>query len=678
MTNVILSELLLEKEGYAVFENCEKGVLRRIGTLPQWFHEIFGAGANVETSAWLAERSPFLENFLVDADEFWNSNKEGTVNSGAWIERGLQGREFALEASATRLAGKKILVLANPEHHYQERAGTLQTARDFTLQHERLQKEIAKKEILLHCIIHDLSQPLTAIRGCLSLMGMEKLPESARPVLEVALNQTRHQEEMIRAILDAFSGELAAPKLGAGDADSGPDLARCAQEVAKDYAPAFAERGSRIEMDATVDLSGDWRVCGDAPRLRRIYSNLVENALRYSAAGSKVSLGIAEQDGCLLATVDDQGPGLPKGDAAPQLFALFGKSKQGGGKAGLGLYFCKMTVERWGGKIGAESRREGGARFWFRLPRWQQPKTASRVRLGEPPENAPGPDAKRDIGQAASPTRDTRPLRILLAEDLGVNRELMAKMLEKHGHTVVCAKNGREAVAAFGRETFDVVLMDLQMPEMNGIEATKIIRGKERTSGGHTRIVAMTAHESKGIRQHLLEVGMDAHIAKPFDMDRLIDILEGVVEPGDQKSETSLAAAAETGEGKNGFAEALLQRVGGDRKLLSGLTRLFRAEYPKKLKEAHQAIRKGDARALAGAAHAVNGLVGNFGAHEALAKAKSLEATGWNGDLTGASDTLAALEKDIAALEKNLDAVSAMARGTSAPKTPRRTPRERK
>ena len=102
----------------------------------------------------------------------------------------------------------------------------------------------------------------------------------------------------------------------------------------------------------------------------RIYGNLVENALRHSPAGTKVRLGVVDEDRFLLGFVDDQGPGLPDDETATRLFALFAKGKgDRGGKAGLGLYFCKITVERWGGTIGCESRPGGGARFWFRLPR---------------------------------------------------------------------------------------------------------------------------------------------------------------------------------------------------------------------------------------------------------------------------------------------------------------------
>ena len=141
--------------------------------------------------------------------------------------------------------------------------------------------------------------------------------------------------------------------------------------MVKDYSAAFADKGVRIEFDAAVDVSGDWKVAGDESRLRRIFANLVENSLRVSPPNSTVTIGVIDEDQFVRAYVDDEGPGFPAGAAPPQ-FSLLGKGKEQGGKAGLGLYFCRITVEGWGGTIGCEQRPAGGARFWFRIPRAAQ------------------------------------------------------------------------------------------------------------------------------------------------------------------------------------------------------------------------------------------------------------------------------------------------------------------
>jgi signal transduction histidine kinase len=367
--DAIYTSFLLEQH-LALFEYLGEGVFRPIGAPPAFLTAILGADAFQSPTVRLGDSMPFLDNFIPDAEEFWNSLAQGREDSGAWIEKGLDGRECALEASALRLAGRKILLLQNPQERYDERVRVLQTARDFLLEHEKLLREIQKKEILLHCIVHDLSQPLTAIRGSLSLLKLQAMAREFQEVLEIAERQSEKQEVMIRGILDAFSAELAAQQAVEGDPAKLPDLARCAQKTVETFQSAFREAGAQIALAPDVDFARSWRVVGEESRVLRIFGNLVENALRHAPPGTTVTLGVSAEDDFVTAFVDDEGSGLPEEATATKLFTLFAKGKGArAGKAGLGLYFCKMTVERWGGAIGCENRPKIGARFWFRLPR---------------------------------------------------------------------------------------------------------------------------------------------------------------------------------------------------------------------------------------------------------------------------------------------------------------------
>lgn len=364
---------LLQSEGYAAFEYLGNGNARLIGQPAAFLKDILGEQAISSDPIRPGDTMAFLENFLYEAEDFWTSQTEGRVESTLWVEKAVDGREIALEAEALWLAGRRILLVRNPQARYAADAEMLQTARDSLLEHEHLLREIQKKEILLHCIVHDLSQPLTAMRGCFEVLNMEPLGEKVRGLIEIGNRQCEKQESMIRGILEAFSSELAAQQSFQKDAKNAPDLAQCAGDIAKDYLPAFAKKGASIRMDPRMDLAQKWEVVGDDARLRRIFTNLVENALRYSPAGTTVTLGAEDEGEFVRAFVDDEGPGLPEGDAQPRLFQLFGKGKSNSGKAGLGLYFCRITVERWGGTIGAERRPEKGTRFWFRLPRAKSP-----------------------------------------------------------------------------------------------------------------------------------------------------------------------------------------------------------------------------------------------------------------------------------------------------------------
>ena len=370
MTDADLFNSVLQQQGFALFEYADDGALHPVGKPADWCARVFGEAAAAGSPIQLTGETPFLEDFLEDLGSAWVSEQEGCAGSGAWIEQAPDGREIALEAWALWLAGKRILVVQNPQQRYEEQLKVLQRARDSMLEHERLQKEIQKKEILLHCIIHDLSQPLTAMMASFSLLAMAELSPELKEVLEIAERQSQKQETMIRGILDAFSADLAAQQAIERDPQKAPDLVRCAQKTVEAFMGAFLQHGVRLELDPQLDPSRDWRVMGEESRLLRIYGNLVENALRHSNPGTAVTLGVLDEDRYLRACVDDQGPGLPDGETATRLFALFAKGNdERAGKAGLGLYFCKMTVERWNGSIGCESRPGGGARFWFRLPR---------------------------------------------------------------------------------------------------------------------------------------------------------------------------------------------------------------------------------------------------------------------------------------------------------------------
>ena len=168
-------------------------------------------------------------------------------------------------------------------------------------------------------------------------------------------------------------------------------------------------------------------------------------------------------------------------------------------------------------------------------------------------------------------------LRILLAEDNAINRELAVRLLNKRGHSVTVVENGKQAVAAIGSDSFDVVLMDVQMPEMDGYEATAAIRKLEESIGRHTPIIAMTAHAMKGDRERCLAAGMDAYISKPIQFDELFDVTESLA--GFSTNADVPAVVAES----DWKQEVALGRVGGDQALLADLARIFCDESPKLL-----------------------------------------------------------------------------------------------
>ena len=244
-----------------------------------------------------------------------------------------------------------------------------------------------------------------------------------------------------------------------------------------------------------------------------------------------------------------------------------------------------------------------------------------------------------------------RIFRILVAEDNVVNQLLATRLLEKRGHTVVMANNGREALTILEKADFngfDAVLMDVQMPEMDGFEATAAIREKEKESGKHLPIIALTAHAMKGDKERCLAAGMDGYVAKPIKAEELIEAIESlglssevakpepIAKPRDQDPIDTVSALA---------------RVEGDVELLHELVALFLKDLPKMLTTLREAVMAGDASGIERAAHKLKGSVGNFAAPPAFEAALKLEILGRDGSLSEAGPAFAHLENEITRLE---------------------------
>ena len=581
--------------------------------------------------------------------------------------------EISLRATALRMGEQRVLSIQNQAASAAEERRILQTARDGLLVHERLQKEIQKKEILLHCIIHDLSQPLTAMRGCFEILGLEEHSERARQVVEVGKQQTEQQEEMIREVLQAFSADLQ-DSIAAGAAPAIlPNVLRCAEETATAFAPMFEAKGLRLRVDPRLEGKSGWAVMGEATRLKRVFANLVENALRYAPPKTTVTIGIEEDAPYLKAYVEDEGPGLPADLKASEIFKLFTKGKEGGGKAGLGLYFCKVTVERWGGSIGCENVAPHGARFWFRLLAAKERKIAAASATPGSVAGTGAEKTKQTAGTAKS--APIGPLRILLADDDAAIRELTELLLARQGHQVTAVPSGQEALRALEQEGFDVVLLDDEMPRLSGAETAKRIRASEKShdkSHGqgatkHQFILSLSGNNTEADRRRMMDAGIDACLSKPFYAEELNRALAQFAFPAKKTGEARKATespaaqapgASAVGMGASGATGAidaeLLQRVGGDGKLLGRMIHIFLADYPKKLAQLGNAVRRKDAEALAATAHALKGSISIFDTGAARECAQELQDMGRQKQISGAAKTLQRLEEEIANLEKKL------------------------
>ena len=243
---------------------------------------------------------------------------------------------------------------------------------------------------------------------------------------------------------------------------------------------------------------------------------------------------------------------------------------------------------------------------------------------------------------ATAPPVKLRPLRLLLAEDSLVNQKLAVGLLERQGHTVVVACNGEEALTAYKTQRFDAVLMDVQMPVMDGLEATAAIRETEKRLGVHVPIIAMTAHAMKGDRERCLDAGMDDYVSKPIRAERLFSALAGLL-PDTTAPDAEVDRAQAAGLD---WSQAM-KTVGGDRDLLQTIVAAFLQEAPRLIDTLRLAVANGDAKRLWLAAHTIKGSLRYFGAQAAFELAYQLERMGHNGEFDNASSVLADLETQV-------------------------------
>ena len=365
MNPSLLTELLARQQVLILVRDGAGG-FRPAGLIPAWF-AAFTGDSLVEGGPLLpAAVFPFLDYFLPDAERFWMSGGDTELRSGIWTENARDQTELHLEATACAVCGEKLLLIRRIETEFDQLHRALQRGRELSITHERLLSETNKKEILLYCIVHDLSGPLSGITGALDILRTENLSAEARRFLELGRLGVRQQANFIGDLLDTFRSDFGSKDAAISDPAQAPDVIRCTREVIDTLKPAFAVRGVKCRLLIAPGSPARMRVAGEWNRQLRVLHNLLQNALRHSLAESLVAVTISREDALVRVTVDDDGPGIPP-EIVPQLFQKFVRGPGASGKAGLGLFFCRITVEQWGGTVGCEPRAGGGTRFWFRL-----------------------------------------------------------------------------------------------------------------------------------------------------------------------------------------------------------------------------------------------------------------------------------------------------------------------
>jgi PAS domain S-box-containing protein len=512
---------------------------------------------------------------------------------------------------------------------------------------DRAEALSAAKSDFLANMTHEVRTPLNGILGMTGLALETNLANDQREYLELVKSSAEALLSLVNDVLD-FS-KYEAGKLGL-DCVEFP-LRAVVREVLRPLALRASISG--LAFESVIEEQVPDRVIGDPLRIGQVLRNLAGNAVKFTSQGN-VSVHVRSKSAekskpVLCFSVADTGIGIPA-EKHRLIFEPFtqadGSTTRKYGGTGLGLSISAGLVQLMGGSIWVESEAGKGSTFYFTVP----------VGLAPSPELTP---------LAASPGaihgRARRKLHILVAEDNSVNQRLATRLLEREGHAVTIAGSGGEALEALERRegeptSFDLILMDVQMPDMDGLEATARIRERECNSGRRVPIVAMTAQAAEADRLRCLESGMDAYISKPVNVPELMKIIDSVV-PGGKSMNADLSSSEEFSVEMQlqQLDESLaLSRVGGDADLLKEVVELFLDDYPSTFEKIRNAVASRDASALEHHAHSLKGSVATFGANRAFEAAFALEKQGRSGDLTGVQDGLSSLERALEALRPEL------------------------
>ncbi len=485
---------------------------------------------------------------------------------------------------------------------------------------------------------HELRTPLNAILGMLELSLAEPLSATLRDYLTTARDAARALTVSVDELLD-----LALADTGKLTFQLAPiQLSDVIAAATRQLEPRARDRQRKIVLRMSSHLPADLH--GDAKRLQQIVFHLIEHALD-RVDGPELIVEVAEQSRDsetvrLQLGISEFGVGTSQDRRGFVPFEPTSVSKFSA--PGFGLTFADCWLRILHGRLWTASAHEPHDKLYATFELTRSPIRDIRVSSDPVSEGfaSGSPDFNADSA--------SRPLSVLVADDTLANQKVVKAILTRRGHQVELADNGRQAVERVMQHSFDVILMDAQMPKMNGLQAAEAIRHLPNDAQAQVPIIAMTAHAMQEDRQRCLAAGMDDYLAKPLDVAALIAHVEYY---GGRPSSISTASSTEPASAAPNppqrFVAGALARLGGDEDLLLELIRLFRQDADLLLGKLSAGLKAGDAESVSRAAHNLRGLAANFDATATVDAALKIERCVARGELSAAQEIVSQLKVEL-------------------------------